>query len=360
MHQPVQRQRAKSPGWFNGPDLSTSYMRACMRRQSRRRLRSFGHLASAGSSTKLSSSRKVDARGLAQCPRQVFKRGAGADAVAHHSRYFSRTWAIQEVALAQRLTLHANDFSIFLSKDKLDRIYGVANRLNVNLPVPFQALSTVNETRSVVQYLVQSLDSICSDPRDHVYAILSMLPLQTRHFVTVNYSRTVEEVFADAATLCIAERGDLAILSYVHLEQNADWRTASCLSVKDFEKFLRSQTAGQNSLFAQQPKLGWSNRASNYGDALVAYPVPTMYVVTSSGILALGLITDTKIPQTMSSVEVVSLQELPRQVLPCLKVRAYFIDRIQGSCVQFTGAGFFRRVRPSYSTSLLSVKIEDQ
>jgi len=48
----------------------------------------------------------------------------------------------------------------------------------------------------------------------------------------------IESLYRDAVTACIADRGDLTILSYMDLDEDGPWQDACSLSSKGFKQFI--------------------------------------------------------------------------------------------------------------------------
>jgi hypothetical protein len=72
---------------------------------------------------------------------------------------------------------------------------------------------------SLVSCLRTSLDSSASDPRDKVFAITGLLDPYIRAMIVIDYMLPVEEVFRQAVSVCIVERGDLELLEYAELPE---------------------------------------------------------------------------------------------------------------------------------------------
>lgn len=240
----------------------------------------------------------------------------------YHCRYFRRLWVIQEVTLARTLVLHANERSITLSGSTWQRLQKATTRWKIPLPAPLQSIGTTDPSQPFMRQFIRSSGSDCSDPKDKIYAILSILPASVRSFFTVDYSRSVEEVYADAAAVCIAERRDLTILSSIRLEPDMDWRDAPCLSVNEFTEYIKAI-------------VGTNPRGA--ADIIIRGEVWALqHVIPASNVMGWEK-SERRFLPCSSPVEILSFSNLPRQVLPCLRVHVGFIDRSKGACTQHSG-----------------------
>jgi hypothetical protein len=82
-----------------------------------------------------------------------------------------------------------------------------------------------------------SMNASSADPRDKVYGIVSLLKLETRAMIKVDYNMDYTSILRDVIMACIEECEDLTILLYTkpknHIDDTAHW-----LSEEDFQSFL--------------------------------------------------------------------------------------------------------------------------
>lgn len=129
-----------------------------------------------------------------------------------NSRYFHRVWTIQEVALAKNVVLCVNDDSTELSFLVLERIRAIqdvpaALRWNPGL---------VSET-DVLSCLRAGIESHCSDARDKVYGILSLMEPRARSFIPVDYTLDLNTVYTNALLTVLETHGSFEVLIYALL-----------------------------------------------------------------------------------------------------------------------------------------------
>jgi hypothetical protein len=102
---------------------------------------------------------------------------------------------------------------------------------------------------SLVSCLRTSLDSSASDPRDKVFAITGLLDPYIRAMIVIDYMLPVEEVFRQAVSVCIVERGDLELLEYAELPEIdglTSTLTAPTFSMLHLQRFLANTTKKAN------------------------------------------------------------------------------------------------------------------
>ena len=90
-----------------------------------------------------------------------------------------------------------------------------------------QNLCFGKETYSIEQLIDETKSCICSDPRDKIYALLSLLPASNRTGIEPDYTKSVYEVYQHA-TLSIIESSRrlnvlLTVESHEHLEGVPSW-----------------------------------------------------------------------------------------------------------------------------------------
>lgn len=74
------------------------------------------------------------------------------------------------------------------------------------------------ETEPILHALHYGRGFRCSDPRDHVYALLGMPAIYGVHNIMADYTKSPLDLFQDIAHLAIEWSNTLSILSYVQHE----------------------------------------------------------------------------------------------------------------------------------------------
>lgn len=124
-------------------------------------------------------------------------------------RYFKRVWVIQEIVLARFIILHVNDKQIAITNDVLHCLAGATT-----IPGPFRARLSPRHFNSLPVQLEISIRLSCSDPRDHIYGILSLLNPEVRSIIPVDYTLSVTQLYANIVTAYIKTCQNLHLLAY--------------------------------------------------------------------------------------------------------------------------------------------------
>ena len=176
-------------------------------------------------------------------------------------RWFQRRWVLQELYHAYGATSDRNIFEhqqttqspcVLFSNyampflrlqsavkllERLRPHFG-KGKLDFDLPAPFHdQIITTRFDRSKPLTMLQTVDSmVCSDDRDRIYCLLSMFG---SFCMSVDYNKTVEEVYTDFAVCCLRKSTCMGQLlacavarrsldTIVHLPSwVADWRSAA-------------------------------------------------------------------------------------------------------------------------------------
>lgn len=164
--------------------------------------------------------------------------------VLFQCRYFAHTWVIQEMALAKAVTLHVNHQQAVLTNDIIERIRQVSHARCLVIPGPLHMCFSRDQKWSLTGALKVSLSSLCFDARDKIYGILSLLELDTRALITVDYKRTIGEVFAEVIMACLKSEQSLSVLAYVALPSSYENLACACsFQLEDFSPYLNSTTS---------------------------------------------------------------------------------------------------------------------
>ena len=113
--------------------------------------------------------------------------------------YWKRMWIMQEITLAQQITILFDDISA--EWKGLERLQGI---LNGRSPVLYASEAfrldrhRRNEIRSTLEDLVETGRTFdCLDPRDKIYAILGLAVDCQDDQIKIDYSKSLFEVFSD-------------------------------------------------------------------------------------------------------------------------------------------------------------------
>lgn len=122
--------------------------------------------------------------------------------------WFSRTWTIQEFALAKEAVL-------VCGKD--EQTWDLAREQYPNSPL--EKLSKLRTSPSVESVLEHSIKCAVTDPRDKVYALLGFLDYPS---VKVDYRLTVEEVYASFSGAVFEQDRSIMLLHKFGFEKELD------------------------------------------------------------------------------------------------------------------------------------------
>ncbi|OAK95979.1 hypothetical protein IQ06DRAFT_57155 [Phaeosphaeriaceae sp. SRC1lsM3a] len=155
-------------------------------------------------------------------------------------RYFSRVWVVQEVVLAKKVFLHINDDIAPFEERTLKYLHTTWRDRDISIPFLSHWSSVWKRERmpDLISWLNMTVQCHATDTRDRVFALSGLLGPQFRDLITVDYSMSVEQVFAIAVKACFLLRPSLNILRHAHLPKNADLATASTFGMEDFRRFL--------------------------------------------------------------------------------------------------------------------------
>ncbi|KAJ8108311.1 hypothetical protein OPT61_g8258 [Boeremia exigua] len=149
-------------------------------------------------------------------------------------RYFSRVWIIQEIVLAKSIVLHINGLQIGLTRSV---VFSLSS--TVGTPGPLRERISPTSSKCLSTQMKKSIKCSCSDQRDHVYAILSLLAPDIRDLIPTDYSLSVEQVYTNLLFACISTSQTLDILAYaakVAADQNSS--VTSQFTIEHFHSFI--------------------------------------------------------------------------------------------------------------------------
>ena len=155
----------------------------------------------------------------------------------NHRAWWHRTWIIQEMVLPARLYVCVG-WQIM----RWDQLVSVCDDWGLDSPdydyrsvlkKSTAKLKKLDELRTRWQSAAYSLDlsellrlgleSYATDARDNVYGILGLMSPQDKQHIRVDYSRTVEQVYAEATALLIDKQQslDLIVGSFWHMTETS-------------------------------------------------------------------------------------------------------------------------------------------
>ncbi|KAF2856824.1 HET-domain-containing protein [Plenodomus tracheiphilus IPT5] len=130
-------------------------------------------------------------------------------------RWASRVWVIQEVALAQKLTMITGEVSIRMDAHFMTRVRGRARASGLLVPGPLAWDPLVSApSRDLLTMLHMSRNCHSTDPRDKVYSLLGLTGERLQSLIEVDYSQSIEEVLTRASVAIILFREDFEVLAY--------------------------------------------------------------------------------------------------------------------------------------------------
>ncbi|TGO54994.1 hypothetical protein BCON_0098g00160 [Botryotinia convoluta] len=146
------------------------------------------------------------------------------------STYFERTWIIQEIAVSTRSTVvcgtqqmnwklfHWGASFISTTTSLLHRAPDTRRLATIAAIAGIQSMFKQNEMDCLSDYLRFVQASKCSDPRDKVFGLLGLrcnaeeiLPHLAKNMLRVDYTKSVQQVYRDAAAYIIFSQQDLEI-----------------------------------------------------------------------------------------------------------------------------------------------------
>ena len=208
--------------------------------------------------------------------------------------------------MARQVILSVNNDWVCLSSDVLSQIYRQCHHLKIHVPGPLEWIASRRSVASLFSCLRVSMEASTADPRDKVYAILSLLQPSVRSLIPVDYSLSAEQVLSNAIMACITVSQSLAIFAYACLPVSIakDLPNFSMNNLRDF--LTQALPRGMPPQFNSSHNGPWVSHVENEG-------------VGVDGAQATHL-------QYSSSVERLFLTESVPYILPRLRVRAHLID----------------------------------
>ncbi|KAL8772645.1 MAG: hypothetical protein Q9209_002306 [Squamulea sp. 1 TL-2023] len=149
--------------------------------------------------------------------------------------WFERLWVVQEICLAQERA-----YVMCGSEDMTHEFFSNAifylslhghfdeERLKITLRKAYQLMKFIKMPRIDLEWvLYYTRSSQCSDERDRVYAVLSLVPKKKRLGIHPDYTKSVSEVFRDLFLRRLKRSSTLSMLTYCtipnHLLNSPTW-----------------------------------------------------------------------------------------------------------------------------------------
>ncbi|KAJ4982712.1 hypothetical protein SVAN01_11800 [Stagonosporopsis vannaccii] len=171
----------------------------------------------------------------------------------YRCRYFTRVWIIQEIVLAKAIVLHINYAQVALTNDMLNRFPASSD-----MPGALRARMFPQRYKSLFQQMRMSLQLSCSDPRDHIYGILSLLDPDVRALVPVDYNLSVTKLYINTFKVYIKTCRDLHVLAYAAAVLTPQSESAtSSFTIDHFHDFLLQKDLLEQKAYGDSP-INWS------------------------------------------------------------------------------------------------------
>lgn len=132
--------------------------------------------------------------------------------------YFCRVWIVQELALAGSRAVFVCGSSQLKAKAFRTALYCLMNRPTQPIPGYIRAFMLViplftDLSRAPFDWIIRTcLARLCSDPRDKVYALLSLAHHDIRRKIVIDYSQAIEGVYRDALLVICEVTGRINLL----------------------------------------------------------------------------------------------------------------------------------------------------
>jgi hypothetical protein len=158
------------------------------------------------------------------------------------SRYFQRAWVIQEIALAKKLRLRHGTHEAELFFPILDRI-----RQRFESPPALNWNPGFIRRSDIISCLQAGFKCKARDPKDRIFAVLSLMEPSSRSLIPADYNLSVESVYCHAVIAVVASLQNLDILAHIAFncikESVAHLTFQPSLRGRDFEVFVLNYDA---------------------------------------------------------------------------------------------------------------------
>ena len=150
------------------------------------------------------------------------------------SEWFERLWIQQEIRLSPVESILLRGQHVIQWISFRNAVYFLQNKMHLRFPTqPFSdrikiASNVCNYSPgpsvSIRTLLQQTKNCKCSDPRDRIFALLSLVPKSMRGFgITPDYTKSVQDVYTDAFKSIVSVRANLDILLAVEMDESTQW-----------------------------------------------------------------------------------------------------------------------------------------
>jgi hypothetical protein len=129
-------------------------------------------------------------------------------------RYFQRVWVIQEIALARSAYLLVNEHVLHLCKDTLATFERICSNHGFAVPEVLKWIPGRPDW-NIFTCLASGAHCQATDPRDRIFALLSLMEPRARAMIPLDYSLSVRCVETYALTAIIVVTGSLEHLRFL-------------------------------------------------------------------------------------------------------------------------------------------------
>lgn len=128
--------------------------------------------------------------------------------------YFRRVWVIEEVAKARAAFLTFSSHQLLLSPLVMERLHLLSIHNKYQLPGVLRWDPAWSSGVDIVTALSVGVDCEATDPRDRVYALLSLMRPNDRSLILVSYGIKIGDLYKQAIITILRVGRSLALLSY--------------------------------------------------------------------------------------------------------------------------------------------------
>jgi hypothetical protein len=243
-------------------------------------------------------------------------------------RYFKRVWVIQEVALAKAAYVLINGDELLLTSDVIDRMARLARQAQYELPAMLDLRHIADQTYriDIIACLRAGVDCHCADPRDNVYAVLSLMDPAARSLIPIDYSLDCASVLMSAVVAVAVIHRNLDILSYFGCCRGWDFTP----TLTQFKHFLADKDSHRPALTSNMARYfqhaGHVARPSQFNGEISGPWRAHVEIHVVDELQAISAVADqdAHVPATICR----NSYEPTGSILPWLQVRAHFIDEV--------------------------------
>lgn len=143
------------------------------------------------------------------------------------SKWHERAWVIQEFAMAREVLLCFGSVSVpFDPVHIVDLVMGSPEPLSYLRAFHFAISDMVKlklglggKRQSISEAILYTSTASCSNPRDKVYSLLSMIDPREARLIQTNYEEPCQRTYAKATFAAIVAQNDVSILELISLHQ---------------------------------------------------------------------------------------------------------------------------------------------